>query len=270
MVLSRFKQWIRYTRNPELKQIDQKRQELKRIKEFPRYTPLSTWLLGESLTLVDGLSFFYSYKEIFEQKIYQFKTDTESPLIIDGGSNIGLSVIFFKQHYPQSKIIAFEADPNIFKVLKTNIVSFAYDDVHLNNRAIWNSETVLDFALEGADGGRINREQEKQLKTNIPVETVRLQNYLKSKVDFLKLDIEGAETDVILDSADYLDNVDNIFVEYHSFVDEKQRIDELLNSLIQSGFRIQIQTKFSSSQPLIKHPNQLGMDLQLNIFGYKN
>ena len=73
---------------------------------------------------------------------------------------------------------------------------------------------------------------------------------MNKHVDFLKLDIEGAETTVIKDCADYLGNVDNIFVEYHSFLSEKQTLDELLNILKKTNFRVQIQTQFLFSSAI--------------------
>jgi FkbM family methyltransferase len=41
-----------------------------------------------------------------------------SPYIIDAGANIGLSIIYFKKKYPNSKIVAFEPDKLIFNILK--------------------------------------------------------------------------------------------------------------------------------------------------------
>jgi len=244
--------------------------ELERIKNAPRYTHLSTNLLDLPLNLIDSLSFYYSYLEIFQKEIYAFKTNENYPFIIDCGSNIGLSIIYFKQLYPKSRILGFEADPSVFQVLQSNILSFGLDNVSLINKAVWSSETFLEFKIEGADAGRVARDIELDKEEHIQVPTVRLHNYLDQTVDFLKLDIEGAEIDVILDCSRHLKNVENIFVEYHSFVGEEQRLDELICVLKKSKFRIQIQTQFCSSQPLLNQQKQLGMDLQLNIFGYRD
>jgi hypothetical protein len=74
---------------------------------------------------------------------------------------------------------------------------------------------------------------------------------------------------VLTDCTEHLGKVRNIFVEYHSFASEPQSLDEILEVLIASDFRIQIHTQFSSPQPLVHRDTQLGMDLQLNIFGYR-
>ena len=81
--------------------------------------------------------------------------------------------------------------------------------------------------------------------------------------------IEGAETQVLLDCADLLTNVDSLFVEYHSFEREDQSLDTLLRVLKDAGFRTYVQTAFCPPQPFIATHAHLDMDLQLNIFGVR-
>ena len=84
-------------------------------------------------------------------------------------------------------------------------------------------------------------------------------------IDVLKMDIEGSETDVLCASRK-LNKVKQLFIEYHSFVDETQNLGELLSCLAKNNFRYYIHTQFCSKKPLIDDKIQLGMDLQLNIF----
>jgi FkbM family methyltransferase len=242
-------------------------EELSRIGRIPRYIPLSTTILGPPLQVVDSLSFCHSFGEIFVKRLYAFCCDREDPYILDCGSNIGLSVIFFKRLFPAAKVVGFEPDPQAFSTLRQNIASFGLTDVALFDRAVWTSATTLEFFREGADAGRIN--QPLAAGTSCQVSTVRLRDYLTQRVDMLKLDIEGAETDVMLDVSDRLRDVHNIFVEYHSFADRPQRLDELTSVLRANGFRIQVLTEFASQRPLVEHPQNLGMDLQLNIFAFR-
>jgi hypothetical protein len=81
----------------------------------------------------------------------------------------------------------------------------------------------------------------------------------------LKMDIEGAEIDVLLTSVK-LAAVSRIFVEYHSFVGREQRLDELLSYLRQLGFRTWIQTQYCPALPFHETHPHADMDLQLNIF----
>ena len=103
---------------------------------------------------------------------------------------IGLSVIYFKKIYPKSEIVAFEPDFKIAEILERNISSFNLDGISIVKKAIWSKEGRKKFYCEGADAGRFDEVNKN--KSIIEVETVRLRNYLDRKVDFLKIDIEGA------------------------------------------------------------------------------
>lgn len=264
------KHWAKLILRPEYREYSQKRKELEKLKQAPRYRRMSTSILGKPLTVVDGLSFYHSYREIYEEEIYKFLTDKSKPLIIDCGSNVGLSILYLKQLYPESKIIGFEADPDVYKTLQANLQNFGYDDVEIYNKALWKEETTLEFAIEGADGGRVEQNNNTAvLNKTVKVPAVRLSNYLSQPVDFLKLDIEGAETAVLKECANCLHQVNNLFVEYHSFWEDHQAINEILSILKKANFRVSIQSQFASRQPFVKQPLQLGMDLQLNIFAYR-
>ncbi|MGK7874692.1 MAG: FkbM family methyltransferase [Xenococcaceae cyanobacterium] len=264
MIPSVFKQLGKFFLSPDYRKQYFAIQKLKKIQ---RYTTTHTNLLGTEIELVDNASFLFMYREIFEQQIYRFKAKNQKPFIIDGGANIGLSVIYFKRLYPQSNIVAFEPDTKVFKVLENNIHKFELYDVKLVNKALWSSETTLEFMSEGADAGRVIQLESDLEKYQVP--TVRLRDYLSQTVDFLKLDIEGAETEVIKDCQDLLFNVDNLFVEYHSFVNEPQTLNIIINILSEAEFRIHIHPSVTSPQPFYHRHVYLGMDIQLNIFAFR-
>ncbi|WP_345993137.1 FkbM family methyltransferase [Sulfurimonas sp. HSL-1716] len=240
-----------------------------KLRESTRFVENDLILFDKKVYIPDVASFFFLLKEIFQLEIYKFSTRTKKPLIIDCGANIGLSVIYFKRLYPHAKIIAFEPDKEIFKYLKSNVESFGYKDAELINKALWNQETTLRFFSEGADGGRIAADDEKQ--QIIEVQTVKLSEYLKDvNVDFLKIDIEGAETDVLLECQNELKNVENIFIEYHSFSDKPQTLSTILSILEKNGFRYYIEhIGVKSSHPFESITDYVGFDNQLNIFGYR-
>lgn len=242
--------------------------EIKRLKDFPRYQKGDSGLLGPDLKFVDSASFLFLHDELFRKQIYQFNTSNPSPYIIDAGANIGLSLYYFKQRFPSARIVAFEPDPEVFEVLEENVNSLDLTDIELVRKGLWNQATTLQFFAEGADGGRIAvAGDHEQLQT---IETVRLRSYLDRRVDLLKMDIEGAETDVLEDCADLLHHVDRIFVEYHSFVRQPQKLHHLLAVLAEAGFRYHIQhVGVTSKHPLMKIQSYLGMDSQLNIFGVR-
>ena len=239
------------------------------LAEIERYKDCSTIFQGKTINYIDYASYQSTLNELFIQKIYSFKSKNESPIIIDCGANIGLSILFFKELYPEAKVLAFEADPKVFSCLKKNIDGFNFDDVEIINKALWNTKTTLSFYSEGADAGRLD-ENISQDKHIINVETICLSEYLHQQIDLLKIDIEGAEYQVLLESKDLLSNVDNLFVEYHSFIDKPQHLNEILEILTNAGFRYYVSSiGIKSTHPFINRNQYLGMDNQLNIFGYR-
>ncbi len=239
------------------------------LRKTPRYTELSVHFFGNKIKIPDSASLLFLNHELFELEIYKFSTVKKEPLIIDCGANIGLSIIYFKTLYPDAKLIAFEPDKNIFDYLQFNIASFDFQNVELINKGLYKEETTLSFFSEGADGGRIASDNDN--KALIKISTVKLSGYLKNQqVDFLKIDIEGAEADVLIECQDELKNVKNIFIEYHSFSDKPQTLSMILSILQNNGFRYYIEhTGVKSNHPFINIENYVGFDNQLNIFGYR-
>ncbi len=242
----------------------------KKLRETPRSQEVSFDFLNTPMKAPDAASLLFLNLELFELEIYKFSSSNDRPLIIDCGANIGLSVIYFKKLYPNAKVIAFEPDKKIFDYLKFNINSFNFNEVTLLNKGLWEEETTLSFYSEGADGGRVANESDKD--NIITIETVKLSSYIKDvNIDFLKIDIEGAECDVLEECSPYLKTVKNIFVEYHSFVDKPQTLSKILSILEKSGFRYYIEhTGVKSKHPFESISNYVGFDNQLNIFGYRN
>lgn len=238
--------------------------------KIPRYTETNALLADKEIIVPDNASFRFMHKEIFEEEIYKFITQNPEPYIIDGGANIGLASIYFKKLYPTAKIVAFEPDPNIYKILVNNIKEFNFNNVELVKKGLWNCETKLKFFSEGADAGLITN-LDMSRSSSLDIETISLKAYLNQPVDFLKLDIEGAETIVLSDIEDDLDKVDRIFVEYHSFVNQPQTLNEIIEILRRANFRVYMSVPGNNSirSPFMGLTPYNNMDFQLNIFGFK-
>ena len=217
----------------------------------------------------DAGCFYNTYQEIIKDNIYHFKTSSKKPYIIDCGANMGLSIYYFAKEYPNAEIVAFEPEEEIYSVLEKNIATFQLANVKLYKKAVWNTETTLEFYSDKGMGGSVENKYNNQKPTYI--ETLRLANFLNKKVDMLKLDIEGAEYTVLKDCKQLLKNVENIFVEYHSFINKEQHLDDVLLILKQEGFRYHLRESFFRKMPFIdKNLACDNMDMAINIFAYRD
>ena len=230
-----------------------------------RFLHFRTNLLSNPLYVVDNMSFLWQFHDIFVKEVYRFKSDVEDPVIIDCGSNIGLSVIYFKKLYPKAKIIAFEADPNIYQIQLENLKRF--ENIELKNKAIWIDNKGVQMHPNQADGGYVSQEGKVHVKSE------RLKDVLNNqkKIDLLKLDVEGAEFDLIEDCREHLSIVKKLFVEIHTFQREKQKVSRLIEVIEKAGFRYFIENANDQKSPLFNDwkTGDTGMDMQLNLYAIR-
>jgi FkbM family methyltransferase len=254
----RVKHWAKSVLRPEYRRTER---ELQRLRKMPRYTPGYTNILGRRFEFRDSVSFVEQYREVFEQEIYRFQPTQQSPVIVDTNVNVGLSVVYFKRLYSQSRIIAFEPDPDTYRALANNCRTFDLQDVQLFPQAVGTCSTVLTLNREGFMPGDCDED--------IEVQALRLKDFLSSKVDLLKLEIKGCKTDVLLDCNQALQNVSNIFVLYRSSPREPQAVDVVTRILKDAGFRLHIYGEQTSPRPFLWRKVGWGTDMTLKIFAFR-
>lgn len=187
------------------------------------------------IRITDGPNAYMQLKDVFVRGNYRFTCDRPDPLIIDGGSNMGISILGFKRDYPACRVIGFEPDPQICRLLEENLArNGAADGVTLVRAGLAAREGTIGFAADGSSGGKIAEQS-----TDSTIRVVRLSSYLREPVDFLKLNIEGEELAVLRECAEAgaLANVRKLVVEHHGWRQGPQRLGDLLNLLDREGFR---------------------------------
>ncbi|HYG20603.1 MAG TPA: FkbM family methyltransferase [Ohtaekwangia sp.] len=157
------------------------------------------------------------FEEIFACRTYTFRSRNTDPLIIDCGSNIGLSVLYFKSIYPDCRIMAFEPNPKAFAVLKFNVEQNNLKGVHIFNVGLSDYTGQAKFYQSAANTISASVFQGNYGSGHELVEMTELSNFTNEEVDLLKIDIEGSEINVINDLIKYnkLQLVRNMIIEYH-------------------------------------------------------
>lgn len=209
---------------------------------------------GEKKIVIDGLKvnfFNYDslrglYEEIFIKKEYYFTADSSRPAIIDCGSNIGMSVLYFKKLYPEAVITAFEPDPETFGLLRKNIEENRLSGVTAVNKAVAASagSAVLYYYPESPGSTHMSLVKKRlQGGKTVKIEKDRLSRYIKGIVDLLKIDVEGSEAEIIeeLSSAGCMKRVKRIACEIHHNITGKEDMAcKLLGILSDQGFVYEI------------------------------
>jgi len=227
----------------------------------------TTTILGRPLRLSQACYFEPMYRDIFEREIYKFEAVGSSPRIIDCGAHVGMASIYLGLRHKDARITAIEADPRIAAIARANLDSFDLHQIEVVAAAVTNYDGVATFTGTGDLAGRIGSVQGLETQSQLTVPAVRLSPYLDEPVEFLKIDIEGAETDVLTSIAGQLHNVRLLFVEYHGFAEDAQTLSEFLGILSRSGFRYYVTSAYDFRRCPFKDQNcNVGMDLQLNVF----
>jgi FkbM family methyltransferase len=242
--------------------------ELERIRLSQRYKTGIANVFDKPFKFHDGESFVDTFKELFRDQIYQFEPSPGSRIILDCGANMGLSVLYFSQNYPDHQIIAFEPEERIFNVLKENVETFRLKSVTLYNKAVWTKAETLKFYSDGGMGGRVNEEYSN--RKPVLIDAVPLSEFITEQVDFLKLDIEGAEDEVLRHCGDQLHKVQHIFFEYHNRLQKEQSLHQLLDLVHRQGFKYYIKESGTRRRPFIDEGIICeSFDMALNVFCYK-
>ncbi len=154
-------------------------------------------------------------KEIFLDDEYDVSLNCEPDIIFDLGSNVGLSVIYFKLKYPNSKIYCFEPDPATYQKLRKNTLQFF--NIFLFSVAVSDMVEEAKFYISESSMSSSLVERERGQKF-IFVKNNTLDNIMKENklthVDLLKFDVEGAE-DLIFRSCKDLGNFRKMIGEVH-------------------------------------------------------
>ena len=201
-------------------------------------TPGVINLLGEPLAFLDTASLLSAWDLIMTQKIYDIGDVSGMPFILDCGTNIGIAQLYWKGRYREFESVAWEPDPEIYKIAQQNFTAWSLA-TELRPNALSDITGEMSFSSNNDDSGCLNPASENQ-GCRVPVE--RLGQFLRRPIDLLKLDIEGAEYDVLNDVRQDLGRVRNIFIEFH-LRDRSNRLSNLLEILENAGFDYSIEDR---------------------------
>lgn len=199
----------------------------------PGCAPTGTVRLGGwTLEYVAPRAFAYTLRLLFGSRIYDVAPLSAPARVIDGGGWLGLSVLRFRQLFPDAHITVFEPDPEIFRLMCRNIERNGLRDVETVQAALSHEDGLQTFTATGSDSGSLVANARGSAVT---VPARRLSPYVDEPVSLLKLNVEGAEADVIAELGDRLASVDQVLIEYHGFAELPQSLHTILARLHEAG-----------------------------------
>lgn len=170
---------------------------------------------GKALRLRKGTSDVNTLYQIGVRKEIRLPLRFAAPRIIDAGANIGLSVREFLRQYPQATVAGIEPAADNFAILERNTEEFP--GVRLFRAGLWYREEALHIENPNAQPWGYRMTPENTVGVEISGMTIDqlLDRMGWERCEILKLDIEGAEREVLQHAASWIQKVDCILVETH-------------------------------------------------------
>lgn len=184
-------------------------------------------------------------KEMFLDNVYKsFFDDLEDPVVIDAGANVGMFTLYA---YPKaSKIYSIEPSQSHYDILNKMLeYNEMLDKVTPIKLALANSCGKADLHHPTNPTARsivkaistISDEKEKEIVETITMDKLFTQ-YNIDHVDFLKLDVEGAEAEIIGGKAfeSICPKIDSLVVECHTWSGVEPY--QIYNALSDYGYKV--------------------------------
>ena len=176
-------------------------------------------------------------KEIFVEEVYALTKSKEVFKILDLGSNIGLSIAYFKMRFPDAIIEAYEPDKNSFELLRKNIRENGWGKVIANEKAVSDENGYL-FASSIEEKASVNSNFATAGKKESQVKAKRISEILQQNFVIIKIDVEGGEWRIFKKIIEHqlIPKASNWFVEFHQIKKNKKQFEEILNCFQRNGF----------------------------------
>jgi len=179
---------------------------------------------------------FATVEEILLKRVYDGVVSAIDPpaTVIDLGANIGLVARYFAAAWPGSRIFCVEAHPETFGLLARNTATCGR--IRCLHAAAWSEEK--DLSIECAD---LNFESAHAVEAGagFPARGLPMDRLMElsgfERVDLLKVDIEGAETQLFSGPCEWLERVGAIAIEFHGNSREESGFDSKVQAF---GFAI--------------------------------
>lgn len=197
---------------------------------------------GEVFITRSGSGDMAAIRHIYGIKEYGSPPSEEKEVMIDIGGNIGISAVYFSKKF--RKILSYEPHPDNFKMLMSNIwLNNFKDKIQAFQQAVSDKEGHKALFLKDSLSHSLYDTIDMENKGKISVPCTTLSKIFKEnnleKVDFLKIDAEGSEYEILTETPmELLKRIDEIRFEYHFPKDN--RLEEISAQLEKAGFEINI------------------------------
>ena len=205
---------------------------------------------------------FSSLAEPFQtcQQYLDFAQLSFGETVIDLGAYSALTSIAFANAVgPTGRVVAFEPDPLNRQAATINLAArkrrTGLDNITLDSSAVSGTAGTLTFSAEGAMGSSFTTFVGNHRRETVQVQAITLDDVVKkfglTRVDFIKMDIEGADRDVITKSGGFIARYRPRFIIEPHMVDGHLTSVEMTAFLNELGYTCAIIDQLGTTLPLM-------------------
>jgi FkbM family methyltransferase len=188
-------------------------------------------------------------REMFDLKTYQLPGFEihESDTVVDIGGQLGSFAVLAASYAHKGKVISYEPEKGNFTLLQTNKKLNTFSHLVIHNVAVTSDGRDLKLHISSGNSGG-HSVFPPDTANGLKVKSHSLSNIFTlhniKRINLLKIDAEGSEYDIILNSPQHLlKKIDKIILEYHDIPPDHSHT-QLVSALESSGFDVQLRDNF--------------------------
>lgn len=204
------------------------------------------WLKNESKFLISTEIPYFDFskndlREIYHDIFCAYYTPKLNDVVVDIGAGIGTEIWFFKEQIGmEGKLFSVEASPSSFRRLEQTVLKNGFNNCFNFNLAI--SDNNESIWMEEQDNYVVN--SINKVGKGVEVKAMTLNEFVLvnkiAKINLLKVNIEGAEYEMINGMKNVIGIIDNVAISCHDFLfDDGQKITEGVTKFLkENNFQI--------------------------------
>src|ERR1044071_8343119 len=197
---------------------------------------------------------------IRENEIIELFRPKQGDIVVDVGAHIGrYTLIASKRVGENGKVIAIEAHPGNYEMLNRNIKLNGLTNVTTLNYAVYSKESKIKLFLPGGKSNHTiyntlissratNEEKFVEVNANT-LDGLLLQGGINhAEVNWIKIDVEGAEFEVLKGAHDIMSNSNNItfLIEIHNLEDGKNLYRPIMDLMEKHNFKVEFENTYDN------------------------